>query len=296
MRCLEMLLCCLVIIAVAPVYGQVEFLHQNWTPEVRQSYYSLSQGSRMMPYDWFVVLEEADSEESFARKQLVELGYLPHEDGVNNPDKLPLGFVLDVNPINQARHIGLNCAACHTNQITYNGKTFQIDGGPALSDMFGMISGVDESLKATLSDPEKFDRFKAKVLGLKSSSRRAVRQLKRELTQFQFEWSEFTEDSRTEHPWGRSRLDAFGMIFNRVASIDLDDPENSRKPDAPVSYPFLWGTSFQNQVQWNGAVPNENDIERLGRNVGEVLGVFGCLLYTSPSPRDRQKTRMPSSA
>ena len=24
--------------------------------------------------------------------------------------------------------------------------------------------------------------------------------------------------------------------------------------------------------------------------------VFGCLLYTSPSPRDRQKSRMPSSA
>ena len=24
--------------------------------------------------------------------------------------------------------------------------------------------------------------------------------------------------------------------------------------------------------------------------------LFGCLLYTSPSPRDRQKSRMPSSA
>ena len=32
---------------------------------------------------------------------------------------------------------------------------------------------------------------------------------------------------------------------------------------------------------------------------GTVLGVLGpngCLLYTSPSPRDRQKSRMPSSA
>ena len=26
------------------------------------------------------------------------------------------------------------------------------------------------------------------------------------------------------------------------------------------------------------------------------VGVLGCLLYTSPSPRDRQKSRMPSSA
>ena len=28
----------------------------------------------------------------------------------------------------------------------------------------------------------------------------------------------------------------------------------------------------------------------------EGVGVCGCLLYTSPSPRDRQKSRMPSSA
>ena len=28
----------------------------------------------------------------------------------------------------------------------------------------------------------------------------------------------------------------------------------------------------------------------------DAFGVDGCLLYTSPSPRDRQKSRMPSSA
>ena len=27
-----------------------------------------------------------------------------------------------------------------------------------------------------------------------------------------------------------------------------------------------------------------------------IGGINGCLLYTSPSPRDRQKSRMPSSA
>ena len=30
--------------------------------------------------------------------------------------------------------------------------------------------------------------------------------------------------------------------------------------------------------------------------VAESLGMHACLLYTSPSPRDRQKSRMPSSA
>ena len=37
-------------------------------------------------------------------------------------------------------------------------------------------------------------------------------------------------------------------------------------------------------------------MERDGREVSPLLRVEDCLLYTSPSPRDRQKSRMPSSA
>ena len=39
-----------------------------------------------------------------------------------------------------------------------------------------------------------------------------------------------------------------------------------------------------------------NDAER--RQSGALMRInhVGCLLYTSPSPRDRQKSRMPSSA
>ena len=33
-----------------------------------------------------------------------------------------------------------------------------------------------------------------------------------------------------------------------------------------------------------------------GFNSGSPPGTYTCLLYTSPSPRDRQKSRMPSSA
>ena len=34
----------------------------------------------------------------------------------------------------------------------------------------------------------------------------------------------------------------------------------------------------------------------LGRGGSELNPLMACLLYTSPSPRDRQKSRMPSSA
>ena len=36
--------------------------------------------------------------------------------------------------------------------------------------------------------------------------------------------------------------------------------------------------------------------EKLVMNVYDRNDALGCLLYTSPSPRDRQKSRMPSSA
>ena len=38
-------------------------------------------------------------------------------------------------------------------------------------------------------------------------------------------------------------------------------------------------------------------IEKVKSDISEIKGLaYSCLLYTSPSPRDRQKSRMPSSA
>jgi hypothetical protein len=88
-------------------------------------------------------------------------------------------------------------------------------------------------------------------------------------------------------PWGPGRLDAFGMIFNRVAARDLrleEDPNNFRVADAPVSYPFLWDASRQDRTQWNGGVPNGLFVQALARNTGEVLGVFADLRPHRPVP------------
>ena len=46
---------------------------------------------------------------------------------------------------------------------------------------------------------------------------------------------------------------------------------------------------------YKGLVLQDCEMEEAGP--GEVrLRIEACLLYTSPSPRDRQKSRMPSSA
>ncbi len=48
------------------------------------------------------------------------------------------------------------------------------------------------------------------------------------------------------------------------------------RPDAPVSYPFLWDIPQHDYVQWNGLGANAG-LGPIGRNTGEVIGVFGTL-------------------
>ena len=50
-----------------------------------------------------------------------------------------------------------------------------------------------------------------------------------------------------------------------------------------------------NQNEFDSNVTSENKLETKGIEVGHIF-YFGCLLYTSPSPRDRTRSRMPSSA
>ena len=47
-------------------------------------------------------------------------------------------------------------------------------------------------------------------------------------------------------------------------------------PNAPVSYPFLWDITHSDYVQWN-ALANNAALGPLGRNAGEVIGVFAIL-------------------
>ena len=58
------------------------------------------------------------------------------------------------------------------------------------------------------------------------------------------------------------------------------------------------GTGAGERIQAGGAGSNGGTAARAGQSmvVSGYTGAYSCLLYTSPSPRDRQKSRMPSSA
>ena len=57
---------------------------------------------------------------------------------------------------------------------------------------------------------------------------------------------------------------------------------------------LLFSSLFPNQNMQIPRVPYSLFIDQV--NDGEVKRAYICLLYTSPSPRDRTRSRMPSSA
>lgn len=263
---------------------KVRVLSQNWTDEEANKYYNLTQGSQMMPYAWFLHLEQADSTTKFRdASNMLKFGYLPRKpDNGDNKDGLPIGFVKNGN------QIGLNCANCHTGQINYKGTTLLVDGGPTMSNATAMLEELEAALKATLTSSEKFARLAKAVLGADDSEASRA-QMKKDLEivlKMRGDYNARNFPHGAQPAFGPGRIDAFGAIMNEVVVRFAKSPTPPAAADAPVSFPFLWDTPQHDVVQWNGSATNTvvpllkpllgtEHLGALGRNVGEVLGVFG---------------------
>ena len=66
--------------------------------------------------------------------------------------------------------------------------------------------------------------------------------------------------------------------------------------DTCTNLPTSHSSSTLSPLQLRQAVDEAQEIEKRKLNLIAVGLPESCLLYTSPSPRDRQKSRMPSSA
>lgn len=254
-RVITALLLCLSAVAAPPKH-----LPQNWSAIDWDWFYTTPQGSKLIPYGWALALEQAGNDKLFLADGLARLGYLPNAKSPDNPDGLPAGFVRD--PALAGDHLGMTCAACHTSQVNYKDTIYQIDGAPTDADLFGLLAEMSESLQAANASDPKFLRFAGRVLGTKNNAARRA-DLYSKVKAFSRYFSDFVAATASPTQWGPARADAFGAIFNRVTAIDLNIPSNNRTPNAPVSYPFLWDTSWHNVVQWNGSAPNTHAVLRL---------------------------------
>lgn len=263
---------------------EVQTLSQNWNDAEAKGFYNLPQGSKLLPYEWFLALEQQDSDKAFLDADHIRgLGYLPRSaEPSGNPDGLPIGFVKD------GANLGLTCAACHTTQINFQGKGWLIDGAPTLGDFETFLRRLLTAMEQTNADEVKFQRFANRLLGSGATDAARVElrnKLQKEIS-LRKAYNERNLPPAGAAPFGPGRVDAFGAIMNEVTTRFAGVPANAAFADAPVSYPFLWDTPQHDFVQWNGAAENSESVVlggiigtrhagALGRNVGEVLGVFG---------------------
>lgn len=332
-------------------YATPIYLDQGWDEADSLWFYNTTQGSALLPYDFFIALEQAGSETLFRDNLNIDkYRYLPQKPTFFNPDGLPVGFVKDA--YQGKNYLGYTCAACHTGQINFKtNKTdkltaIRIDGGPAMADMVGFLTALQESMEATITNKEKNSRFMKRVIK-NGSDYATFSEVSNSLQKWTKKIELYNDVNHSDVEYGYARLDAFGRIYNRVLEhvlnveqvkqvllrITQDDGQTLLKPgdvkrvlqginktvigdegfiliaerlkstetgypgldedgmkqvreaffntpSAPVSYPFLWDIAQSDYVQWNGLAANAG-VGPLGRNAGEVIGVFGKLDWTA---------------
>ena len=319
---------------------------QGWTPAESMWYYNTTQGSDLLPYDFFLALElkHTETEELFRSDSNVDkYRYIAQNKTVSNPDGLPLGFVKD--EYKGEEYLGFTCSACHASQIVFDRTAIRVDGAPAMSDMDTFLKDMYEAIDHTLNTPAKLASFTTRVL--KRGNFNSAKEVKEKLADTATNLFLYNNINDSATDYGYARLDAFGRIFNRVLQhvinkdeihtllkqaltpkeatqiierIDTDiisakqfdhlfkriqpllTVEQQRKlrdtifnpPDAPVSYPFLWDTPQHDYVQWNGIADN-GSVGPMGRNAGEVVGVFGTLDWKEESDPSWFKKRLLSA-
>ena len=96
------------------------------------------------------------------------------------------------------------------------------------------------------------------------------------------------------------------LFFSGVNSVHLDvNHLDVDHLDVNENFPSVyvledpivnWSYLIECYENKHGISPMEDERVEHAQNTGEIWMYNACLLYTSPSPRDRQKSRMPSSA
>ncbi len=241
-------------VSLAKVTVRREYLDQGWDANASLWFYTTTQGSALLPYDFLLALEQPEKSQLncerngqnnrwfLCPKFIDDHRYLPQKATFFNPDALPVGFVKEQY---QGRdYVGLTCSACHTGQVNYQGRAVRIDGGPAMADMVGFLTDMSQALSQTQRQPDRdnprLQRFIDQVLALDNDFSTAE-QVEAELNKWTATRALYNTvnhsttdqclqpDGSTKlcvsdtgrdysYPlrYGYARLDAFGRIYNRV--------------------------------------------------------------------------------
>jgi hypothetical protein len=244
---------------------------RDWTTEARTDFYTRDQGSRLINLAWLQALKGRDGQ-SFLSDGLFRYGFLPNPGSSAN---LPIG-VHATGP-RGSQIVGITCSACHTRQLEVDGKKYRIDGGPAFIDFQAFLSDLDKAVGDVIASDASFVAFAAVVLQSATPTAADIAALRKMVDAWHRRFHAFVAGTLPPVGWGPGRIDAVGIIFNRISGTDVGPPpdllipKNMRIAEAPVRFPFLWNSPKQYLTDWAGFVLNGISIFAIARNAGQAL-------------------------
>lgn len=279
-------------------------IDQGWTEQQKQAWYDAAFGSRLVPLSWALALEQAGSTEPFISPANARRWGLPMRNWQGGSLQLPRGLAVDIQNdtwLSETRlrwkawqssnepWVGLNCAGCHTVDITYQGKELTVDGGATLADAMQIVDEALAAITGTLEDDAKFDRFAHTVLGpdtalgtgYNAANKNRLREAMNQRVGTLEKWLTI---SHTDLRPGPGRMDATDLVLNKVAINSKATNLTVNPADAPTSVPALWRTMQLDKLQSNGFAPNLKvldingqvfDLGYLAGDIGVVQGAFG---------------------
>ena len=155
--------------------GNTLHLAQGWSPDTRNRWHFISQGTALVPYEWFLALEQPGGGALLSSPaNMQRLGFLIEPaDRDYNPDALPVGFDKVRVDFDEGKHacwkgnwLGLGCAGCHTGQINYHGQQMRIEGGAGHINTESFAKQVGRAVVDIARNGAAFDRFAQRVASL----------------------------------------------------------------------------------------------------------------------------------
>jgi len=279
--------------------GEPKTLPQGWTDAQRTWFHHTPQGTQIMPYKWFLALEQPclalwSCDKFSDQEYLGRFGFIAGtQDADLNPTGLPVGFAIDNqfrNPLDGSMSpvVGFTCAACHTAELHYTtdakagAKTYaiRIEGGPAMTNLDEFLKALGIAIGLTDQWPFRYARFERNVLGPKATPAEKAG-LRQQFLNFldagKTEGAEGDKRAIYSTVEGFGRTDALARIGNVVFGVDTNNWNNLSPTNAPVRFPQIWDAPWFTWVQYNASISNP-----MSRNIGEALGVkapaklYGC--------------------
>jgi hypothetical protein len=255
-------------------FSSVRYLDQGWKPTDSMWFYTTTQGSDLLPYDFFMVLEKPGTTELFrSNENLNYYRYLVQKATISNPDALPVGFVKDT--YKGREFIGFTCAACHTAQLNYNKIGIRIDGGPAAVDMDSFLQDLATAIWAVRTNSSGGQaRFIKRVMdrGHYASEGDVVKDLQKNAQRL----SLYNIINHSETRYGYSRTDILGRGYNQVledvaTQEELKEQLNSSVWDL-IKNRTLTQTDIDSIVrQQKGGVLSDSKRDHLFLRLSQVL-------------------------